>query len=195
MSHYFSKKQDSKLKTKIIEVRIKNITEKVQLATGTFSAKKLDKGTLVLAENMLINNNDKVLDLGCGVGIVGLIASHLTNNKVILTDINKRAVNIAKKNTQHKKNIKVVQGNMYESVKNEKFDVILLNPPQAAGKIICTEMITESIKYLKPNGTLQLIARHNKGGKTFEKIMKDTFNNMNYLAKSGGYRLYCSKKN
>lgn len=194
MNHYFSKNQDSVLRTKTIELNIRGINETITLSSGTFSAKKLDKGTQILAENMIIKENDTVLDLGCGVGIVGLIASYLTKNIVILTDINKRATFIAKKNTQHRKNIKVLHGNMFEPVKDKKFNVILFNPPQAAGKEICNEMIKQSKEHLLFKGTLQVIARHNKGGRSFEKIMQEIFGNVSYLTKTSGYRVYCSVK-
>ncbi|MAG77795.1 16S rRNA methyltransferase [archaeon] len=190
MSHYFSEKQESELKLKKIKEILNNREYEFYTASGVFSKKKLDFGTKVLIKNMQIKNTDNVLDLGCGIGVVGKIAAQ-TAKKVILTDINKRAVKLAKLNTKNKKNITVLHGNMFEKIK-EKFTVILLNPPQTAGKKICFQMIEDSKKHLEKNGSLQLVARHNKGGKTLSEYMEKVFGNLKTLVKQGGYRVYLS---
>jgi 16S rRNA G1207 methylase RsmC len=95
-------------------------------------------------------------------------------------------------NTKKLKNVEVRNGNMYDAI-NEKFDVILLNPPQTAGKDVCFEMIEKAKHYLVKNGSLQIVARHNKGGKTLMQKMKEVFNNVETLAKKSGYRVYISR--
>ena len=88
--------------------------------------------------------------------------------------------------------VKIKQGDMYAKITGE-FDTILLNPPQHAGKDVCMKMIENAIKYLKNGGLLQLVARHNKGGKSFEKKMKEVFGNVKDIAKKGGFRVYVAK--
>ena len=193
MSHYFSQKQESAFKLSTITDTVRGIELKLSIAPGVFSAKKIDFGTKMLAEEMIIGSEDSVLDLGCGIGIVGIVASHLTQNEVVLTDVNERACKLAAMNSKRIKNITVVSGDMYDKVKHRKFDVILLNPPQTAGKKICFEMIEKAKEYLNPYGTLQIVARHNKGGETLSLKMKEVFGNMKDIAKSGGYRVYLSK--
>ena len=193
MSHYFSQKQDSAFKLNTITDTVRGIDLKLSIAPGVFSAKRIDFGTKLLAEEMIIGDKDLVLDLGCGIGIVGIVASHLTQNEVVLTDINERACKLATMNSRKIKNITVVCGYMYDMVKDRTFDVILLNPPQTAGKKICFEMIEKAKDHLSPNGTLQIVARHNKGGETLSLKMKEVFGNMKGIAKSGGYRVYVSK--
>jgi len=180
--HYFSEEQESELKLRKITDTIRGKQYEFNSASGVFSASKLDFGTRVLAENMVIGKNDRVLDIGCGIGIIGRIAAELTSNEVVLSDINKRACELAKTNTSMLKNTKVVQGDSFKPIAGEKFDVILLNPPQTAGKELCFQMIEDAKNHLNPQGTLQIVARHNKGGKTLET-----------LAKSGGYRVYLSR--
>jgi 16S rRNA (guanine1207-N2)-methyltransferase len=191
MNHYFSEKQESEFKLKKIKEILNNKEYEFYTSTGVFSKNKVDFGTKVLVNNMQIKEDDKVLDLGCGIGIVGRIASEKTENQVLLTDINKRAVKLAKMNTKNRKNAKVIQGNMYEKIK-EKFNVILLNPPQTAGKKICFQMIEDAKKFLLTNGSLQIVARHNKGGETLSKYMEKVFGNMKTIVKKGGYRVYVS---
>jgi 16S rRNA (guanine1207-N2)-methyltransferase len=191
MNHYFSETQESEFKLKKIKEVLNNKEYEFYTSKGVFSKNKVDYGTKVLVKYMKINPDDKVLDLGCGIGIVGRIASEKTKNKVLLTDINKRAVKLAKMNTKGRRNVHVIQGNMYEKIK-EKFNVILLNPPQTAGKKICFQMIEDAKKFLLKNGSLQIIARHNKGGKTLSEYMESIYGNMETIAKKGGYRVYVS---
>ena len=88
----------------------------------------------------------------------------------------------------------ICQGNLYETIKQNDFDVILSNPPQTAGKEICFQLIEQSKNHLKNNGNLQLVARHNKGGKVLSSKMKEVFGNMKVIAKESGYWVYESVK-
>jgi len=81
---------------------------------------------------------------------------------------------------------------MFDPVEG-KFDVILLNPPQTAGRKLCFRMIEESRKYLKKGGSLQLVARHNKGGRVLSEKMEEVFGNLETIARKGGYRVYVSR--
>jgi len=193
MEHYYSEQQKSLLNLKKIRQKIKGQEFEFYTTSGIFSKNKIDKGTIILAENMIVNKNNKVLDIGCGIGILGIIAAKLFNADVAMSDINKRAIMLAKKNIKLN-NIKaeVYQGNLYEPIKDKYFDVILSNPPQTAGKKICFQLIDQSKKHLKNGGNLQLVARHNKGGKTLSEKMKKVFGNVYVVAKKAGYWVYIS---
>ena len=190
--HYYSERQSSRLDLKQIKVIISGKEYHFYTGSGVFSKKRLDFGTKVLVENMVVNEKDDVLDLGCGIGVVGRVAAGLTTGKVVMTDINRRAVKLAKMNTKVLENVEVLQGDMYGSVEGRLFDVILVNPPQTAGKEVCLRMISEARLYLKSKGKLELVARHNKGGETLSKFMKEVFGNMETVVRKGGYRVYLS---
>ena len=84
----------------------------------------------MLAENLLIEQGQPVLEIGTGSGIVAMYASKLTD-KVTATDINLDALLLADKNFKLNgiENIELLSGNLFEPVKNRKFDVILFNTP------------------------------------------------------------------
>lgn len=195
MEHYYSEWQKSPLKIKKIRQKIKDIDFEFYTSSGVFSKKEIDKGTLILAENMAIHKNSKVLDIGCGIGILGIVAAKICDANIVMSDLNKRAVMLAKKNAElHNAKAEIVQGNLYEPIKQNDFDYILSNPPQTAGKEICFKLIEQSKKYLKDNGSLQLVARHNKGGKTLSQKMNEVFGNVKVIAKKSGYWVYASVK-
>ena len=195
MEHYFSEKQESPLSLKKIRQKIKGVDFEFYTASGVFSKEKTDKGTLILAENMVVDKKYDVLDIGCGIGILGIAAAKLFDANIVMSDINERAVMLAKKNIKLN-NIKsdIYQGNLYDKIKKNDFDVVLSNPPQTAGKEVCFKLIEESKNYLKNNGSLQLVARHNKGGKTLSKKMQEVFGNVKVIAKEAGYWVYLSVK-
>lgn len=190
MEHYFTKTPKSELK--IFKIKYKEI--EFYTASGLFSIKSIDKGSKLLIEKCIIKENWKILDLGCGYGIIGL-SLKLSHPFIEITfsDINERAVQITNKNLKlHKLKAKTIQSNGFENIR-EKFDSILLNPPQTAGKELCFKLIEESKNHLENNGLLQIVARHNKGGKELSKKMSEIFNNVKEIAKSSGYRIYVSK--
>ena len=84
----------------------------------------------MLAENLLIEEGQTVLEIGTGSGIVAMYASKLTD-KVTATDINANALLLADKNFKLNgiENIELLFGNLFEPVKSRKFDVILFNTP------------------------------------------------------------------
>lgn len=195
MEHYYSEEPKSPLNIRKIASVIRGNKFEFYTASGVFSKSKIDKGTLALAESMIIARNSKVLDVGCGIGILGIAAAKLFNAGVVMTDINKRAVMLARKNLElNNAKAEIFQGNLYEKIKDRDFDAVLSNPPQNTGKDICFQLIEESKNHLKPKGTLQIVARHNKGGKTLSQKMEEVFGNVKVIARKSGYSVYLSVK-
>ena len=194
--HYYSETQTSELKPKKINASLRGLSIEFWTGSGVFSGKKVDRGSEILACNAIIKPGWRVLDLGCGYGAVGIaVAKAFPNSEVVMTDINSRAVSLARMNRKLNRisNASVVQGNMYSSVSGV-FDAVLLNPPQTAGREVCFKMIVLSRDFLKKGGLLQVVARHNKGGKVLSEKMGLVFGNVGEIAKKSGYRVYVSKK-
>ncbi|MEL7670805.1 HemK2/MTQ2 family protein methyltransferase [Methanobacterium sp.] len=86
--------------------------------------------TFLLAENLDIQRRDEVLEIGTGTGLIAVTAAQ-KSKKVTATDINEDAVKCALKNTITNRtyNVELKQGNLFEPVKDEKFDLILFNTP------------------------------------------------------------------
>ena len=84
----------------------------------------------LLAENLEVENGKSVLEIGTGSGIVAMYASKLTD-KVTATDINFDAIQLAESNFKANNidNVELLFGNLFEPVKDRKFDVILFNTP------------------------------------------------------------------
>ncbi|UCE29128.1 MAG: tRNA (adenine(22)-N(1))-methyltransferase TrmK [Candidatus Bathyarchaeota archaeon] len=88
--------------------------------------------TFLLAENLIVNQSDDVLDVGTGCGILGVLAAKKAK-KVVAVDINPHAVRCAQMNAGLNNvvdKIDVRLGHMFEPIsKDEKFNVIVFNAP------------------------------------------------------------------
>ena len=196
VEHYFTKKPTSKERYEEFSWRLRGVEFKFKCGSGVFSIGHVDKGSYLLIEKCEMEDGWRVLDLGCGYGCVGIAVKGLFPNTVVVcSDINERAVMLTRENA--KKNnvsIKALESDIYENIKGE-FNTILLNPPQTAGREICKKMISGALEHLEVGGSLQLVARHQKGGKTLAEYMKEVFGNVKDIAKQGGFRVYVSYNN
>jgi 16S rRNA (guanine1207-N2)-methyltransferase len=196
MVHYYSEEQRSELNLRKFKAFLRGNELEFYSGSGVFSANRVDKGTEILVNNCLVRDGDTILDMGCGIGVIGIaIKKSCPECKVYMTDINKRAVSLAKMNAKlNKTDANILQGNLYEPVKEKKFDIILTNPPYSAGRELCYMIIEKSISHLNDGGNIQLVALHNKGGKMLKKKMNEIFGNADELVKKSGYRVYMSEK-
>ena len=83
-----------------------------------------------IAEN---KTNPVILDMCTGSGAIAVsLAKYVKNVKVYATDISGKALEIAKKNAEFngvKNNIKFIESNLFDKIKDKKFDIIVSNPP------------------------------------------------------------------
>lgn len=192
--HYFTKKPRSKKKPRLLSLYINGRNLEFLTSSGVFSKKKIDNATVLLIENMRLRNGDRILDLGCGYGPIGIAAAAVCPaSQIVMAEYNQRAVGLAKDNVKLNKitNAEVVESDFFDDLEG-KFDAILVNPPMAIGLQKLFDVIEESKKYLRKGGSLQLVSRHNKGGARLEAHMRDVFGNVEETAKSGGFRVYLS---
>lgn len=194
--HYYSKRQPDTGKRYTIECEVRGVKLRLLSAPGVFSAKRLDKGTEVLLKHMVVRDGWRILDLGCGYGVIGIVAAKLApKGFVVLTDINRLAVKLARENLKLNRvsNAEVRHGDLYEPVSGERFNAILCNPPITAGLKVCFRVVDEAAEHLAPGGLLQLVARHGKGGRRLMRRMEEVFGNCEVLGIEAGYRVYCSR--
>lgn len=129
--------------------------------------------TLVEDTNKLINThinkkNIEILDIGTGTGIIAITLKTLNKNyHITATDISKKALKVAKINTQkHNKNITLIKTNLYQGI-NKKFDCIISNPPYL-------EKNTKNIeRIVKQNEPKKALYGGEDGLEYYRKILKD----------------------
>jgi 16S rRNA (guanine1207-N2)-methyltransferase len=161
--------------------------------TGTFSSHGLDPGTSLLIENLVLRPTDRVLDLGCGWGAVGVAAAKAaTEGEVVLTDVNRRATRLARENLERNRvrNAEVRVGSLYEPVEAERFDVIATNPPFHAGRELVLRIIEQAPDHLRPDGRLVLVGKGSQGIRFYQEWLEAHWPGpVTVLGRGSGYRV------
>lgn len=195
--HYFAETPKSEAKLGMIQTRLRGNTFKFLTASSVFSKKQVDSGTRLLIEAMQLPDEGTVLDIGCGYGPVG-IAAATTNRKlhIVMTDVNMRAVQLARRNIKINKlcNAEVRHGYLYEPIKDSAFDCVLSNPPVSAGMETVLAIIQDAPPFISSGGTLQMVVRSKIGKKTLPNAFTDAFDSCSVLARKSGYRILTAKK-
>lgn len=121
--------------------------------------------------NEMFNEKIDIIDLGCGSGCISIALKKLTNSNVTSIDISPDALKIAKENAEmNDVEINFILNDMLDGI-DEKFDIIISNPPYISEN----EEIMEIVKNNEPH--LALYAP-NDGLYFYEEILKKAKNNL-----------------
>jgi 16S rRNA (guanine1207-N2)-methyltransferase len=116
----------------LISTEIKGITLEMKTENELFSPKNVDKGTLAMLSVIDFEKDDKVLDLGCGYGVVGILAAKLIgSDSVTMVDIDEKAVRTAIENANINgvPSVKIGVSDGFGQVDEIGFTKIISHPP------------------------------------------------------------------
>jgi len=161
--------------------------------TGVFSSHGLDPGTALLIENLTLRPTDRVLDLGCGWGAIGVAAAKsATEGHVVLTDVNRRAARLARENLERNRvtNAEVRVGSLFGPVRAERFDVVATNPPFHAGRELILKMLGGAPDHLGAGGRLVLVGKGSQGIRFYQEWLETHWaGGVTVLGRGSGYRV------
>ena len=146
----------------MIHARIKDINLKFVTDESLLSPNFIDHGTLAMLSVIDFLPSDKVLDLGCGYGVVGILAGKLVGEeKVVMCDISERAVECAKKNAalNDVPHIDIRLSDGYENVEENDFTLILSNPPYHADFSVPKKFIEVGFRKLTMGGKIVMVTK------------------------------------
>ncbi|HUQ47133.1 MAG TPA: methyltransferase [Gemmatimonadaceae bacterium] len=150
---------------KEIDVNIRDQSFRVYSRPGVFSWDHLDEATQVLAGQMMVVPGASVLDLGCGSGPLGILASRLAGGGTLtMVDADVEAVRSAKKSADAAgvADYRAMPSDVAGAVIDERFDLVVTNPPFHLGKhtelSVPMQFIEDAWEVLSPGGQLFLVA-------------------------------------
>ncbi|HBB04989.1 MAG TPA: 16S rRNA methyltransferase [Firmicutes bacterium] len=158
---------------------------------GVFSKDGLDDGTRLLLETIAqADLGTSILDVGCGVGPIGLIlASVSPERSLTLIDVNDRALALAKQNASDlgvSQRVQIQHSDVYHSI-DSIYDTIVTNPPIRAGKKVTYAIYEGGLKHLKEGGKLLLVIRVKQGAYSALAYISSLYKKTEILAKKKGY--------
>jgi 16S rRNA (guanine1207-N2)-methyltransferase len=160
---------------------------------GVFAYDRVDAGTALLLESLAIPAGARVLDVGCGCGIIGLAAARLGAARVEMVDVNLLAVaaageNIARNSISH---ARAFASDGVPDGPARRYDVVVTNPPFHVGKPVDGDVaraFIERARYgLEPGGQLVLVANQFL---RYDQVLRSAFEQVTCLASNQSYRVW-----
>ncbi|HOP08750.1 MAG TPA: methyltransferase [Candidatus Methanofastidiosa archaeon] len=191
MDHYFSSSPRSNHDLSKISEHFGNETFYFFTDAEVFAKGGLDKGTRLLLESIEPLSKERVLDLGCGWGAIGIIISRLyPQADVHLSDINPRALSLSRKNAKaNYVKVTVHDSDMFNDI-GTSFDIILTNPPIRAGKKVIYEMIGQGYDHLEDGGRFYAVVRTKQGARSYGEELEKHFQSVEIVRRGSGYKVF-----
>ena len=198
MSHYFQDDPNLVSNIKEITFEINGITMKLLTDNGVFSKNNVDEGSYAFLKVLLpLDLGNRILDLGCGYGTIGLtLAKAHEEARITLADVNPRAVALCERNAgllNLSPRVTILQSDIYEKIEGP-YDSIVVNPPIRAGKKVTYRMYEEAKQYLIDGGSLYIVIRKAQGAESASKYIETIFGNITLLKREKGYYIYRATK-
>ena len=165
----------------------------IETTERLFSPRGADTGTLSMVSAVELESGQKLLDLGCGAGLVGIAAAKvLGEENVWMTDVDPAAVRCAAENAKRNgvENVHLCCGDALDAVDASGFDWILSNPPYHADFSVAKKFIEKGFNRLKLGGKLVMVVKrelwyHNKLTAIFGGVR---------MQEIGGYFVFTAEK-
>lgn len=147
------------------EEEVLGINLKFTTANKLFSPAHIDYGTKAMLEKVNFESGDKVLDLGCGYGVVGILAAKVLGpENVVMCDRDELAVEVSKKNAKLNdvEEVRIMQSDGLEEIDETDFTLILSNPPYHADFSVPKRFIEKGFNRLSLKGKMFMVTKRKK---------------------------------
>lgn len=170
---------------------------------GLFSRDALDDGTRLLIEALLgppggLGRRDRVLDLGCGCGVLTLVAARqAADGWVVGVDADCRAVETARRTLAMNAvaNAEAIVSDCVEAVADRRFHAVVTNPPLHQGRSsaprVAEQFIRDSARVLKATGRLYLVANRFL---RYHRVLEEAFDRVEVLRENAGFKVWYGER-
>jgi 16S rRNA (guanine1207-N2)-methyltransferase len=161
---------------------------------GVFGYRGLDPGTRILLGALPdLPPGARILDFGCGSGIVGAVAGARGDGlKLDLLDVDAVALEAARENLPE---ASLLLADGLASSGDEPYDAILSNPPFHRGKAEDPELVRDLVlgapEILSPQGILVFVTQKRL---RVDRQLEEAFQDVDILAEDATYRVWRGRK-
>lgn len=195
---YFANQPQSKSNPKSWTYELRGHSFLFTSDVGVFSKNEVDFGSRLLIDAFqLPDHPGSIIDLGCGYGPIGLsLAKVFPDRQVLLSDINERALELAKKNAAQNdiSNVSFYVSDRLQDIPQGSYAAVVLNPPIRAGKQTVHQMFEDSYDILEKDGELWIVIQKKQGAPSAIKKLQELFTFVETVKKNKGYLVIKAQK-
>ncbi len=180
--------------SRVIEAVVRGVHLTLQLEEGVFASRGIDQGTELLLEHLRVHAGERVLDVGCGTGVVGIVIKLLEpRTRVMMVDASPQAVQLAEENAARNRVeiAAILLSDVYAAIGHERFDLIVANPPfhtaRGVTRAVARDIVIGSPQHLHPQGRLVLVAN---AFLPYQRLLEATFHTVEQLVRSNRYTVW-----
>ena len=193
--HYFSADPSVPFTRQPVTADVWGQRLELQSGSGVFAQGRVDVGTAVLFRETEPPAGGRVLDLGCGYGVIGLaVAAAVPSAVVTGVDVNERAVLLATENAAA-----LGLGDRFTAITPDgvpadaAYDELWSNPPIRIGKAALHELLLTWFARLVPGGRAVMVVGKNLGGDSLQRWLTDQGYPTERTASAKGFRVLQSR--
>ena len=146
----------------MIHARVAGIDVRFETEPSLFSPTRVDRGSLAMLSCVSFELNDKVLDLGCGYGPIGIYAAKVIGaERVWMVDNDQTAVEYAARNLAANgvQGVSIVLSDGFRELREANFTKIVCNPPYHVDFSVPKHFIEKGFNRLAVGGTMYLVTK------------------------------------
>ena len=147
---------------KLLQTEIMGQSLALETRKGLFSPGHIDRGTLAMLSHVNFVSGMRIMDLGCGCGVVGIVAAKIAGEEnVFMSDADPEAVEAARRNAERNGvgGVRVCLSDGFQDVDASGFDLILSNPPYQTDFSVAKGFIEKGFNRLKIGGKLYMVTK------------------------------------
>ena len=162
-------------------------------ATTVFSPSNIDNGTLAMLSVVELSPSDKLLDLGCGYGAVGIYAAKIIGaENIVMSDSNQKCIELSKENAaaNNVSDIKIILIDGFTNIDDTNFTLILSNPPYHADFSVPKHFIEKRFNRLQIGGRMFMVTKRKEW---YKNKLTAIFGGVK-VHEIDGYFVFCAEK-
>jgi 16S rRNA (guanine1207-N2)-methyltransferase len=189
--HYFSADPAVAFKRAPVSATVWGHDLELTSGSGVFAQGRLDIGTAVLFRETEPPVGGRILDLGCGYGVIGLaVVTAVPDAVVTAVDVNERAVLLANENAAALGVADRFTASTPTGVPADAtFDEIWSNPPIRIGKDALHDLLLTWLPRLAPGGRAVMVVGKNLGADSLQRWLGEQGYPTERIASAKGFRV------